>query len=72
MNAKIILGLVLLGTAILFITQNLAVMELSFLFWTISTSSALIMALMLAIGLFLGLLLHGSFKRKQSGAHDSQ
>ncbi len=72
MNAKIIIGLTLVGTAIIFIIQNIAVMKLSFLFWTLSTSSALIMTLMLAIGLFLGLLLHGSFNKTRGSARDSQ
>ena len=63
MNVKIIVGLVLVGTAIIFIIQNSSVMKISFLFWNLSTSSALIMVLMLAIGLFLGLLLHSGFNR---------
>lgn len=72
MNAKLIVGLVLIGTAIIFIIQNIAVMELSFLFWKLSTSSALIMVLMLAVGLFLGLLLHNSFNKTKDSARNSQ
>ena len=63
MNAKIIVGLILVGTAIIFSIQNTAVMDISFLFWKLSTSTAFIMGLMLAIGLFLGLLLQSSFSK---------
>jgi len=69
MNAKLIFGLVLAGSAAVFIIQNTAVMELKFLFWKTSISSALIIFFMLAVGGFLGWLLHGSFNRRKGVAH---
>jgi len=72
MNAKLIFGMILAGSAVVFIIQNVAVMELRFLFWTLSMSGALLMFLILTVGIFLGWWLPGSFKRKKNIAHDEQ
>lgn len=66
MNAKLIFGMILAGLAVVFIIQNVAVMELRFLFWKLSMSGALLMFLILSAGIFLGWLLHGSFSRRKS------
>jgi putative membrane protein len=63
MNFKLIFGLVIAGMAILFIIQNVTVVDLKFLFWTLSMSRALLMSLILSIGIILGWLLHSYFKR---------
>lgn len=63
MNAKLIVGIILAGMAVLFIFQNVMPVELTFLFWTLSMSRALLMFLILSVGIILGWLLHGSFRR---------
>ncbi len=51
---KFILGGVVGVLAIVFMMQNHEVVEISFLFWTLTTSRALILFVMLGIGLVLG------------------
>jgi uncharacterized integral membrane protein len=71
MNAKLIVGIILAGMTILFILQNVTPVELTFLFWTLSMSRALLMFLILSVGIILGWLLHGSFRRiKKIPMHD--
>jgi uncharacterized integral membrane protein len=72
MNAKLIFGVILAGLAVVFIIQNVAVMELRFLFWTLSMSGALLMFLILSAGIVLGWLLHGSLKKKNGIAYDNK
>jgi uncharacterized integral membrane protein len=66
MNAKLILGMILAGMAVVFIIQNVTSVDLTFLFWTMSMSRALLMFLILSVGIILGWLLHGSFKRTKT------
>jgi uncharacterized integral membrane protein len=66
MNYKLILMLVLAGLAVLFIIQNVAVVEIQFLFWSIQMSRSLLMLLMLAIGGIIGWFLH-SYLKYQKG-----
>jgi uncharacterized integral membrane protein len=63
MSFKLIIGLILAAVVVLFILQNVTTMELTFLFWTLSMSRALLMLLILSIGILLGWLLHGSFRK---------
>ena len=63
MRFKLIIGLILAAVVALFILQNVSTMELTFLFWTLSMSRALLMFLILSIGILLGWLLHGSFRK---------
>lgn len=58
MKPKIILGVILAGFALLFIIQNISVIDIRFMFWTLSISSALLMVLLCLTGAFLGWLLH--------------
>jgi uncharacterized integral membrane protein len=69
MKPKFIIGAILAVLAALFIMQNVAVMDLRFLFWTLSMSGALLMFLILAVGVILGWLLHGSFNRRKTHAN---
>lgn len=66
MNHKLILMLVLAGLSVLFIIQNVAVVEIQFLFWSIQMSRSLLMFLMLAIGVIIGWFLH-SYLKYQKG-----
>jgi uncharacterized integral membrane protein len=65
MNFKLYTVLVLVGLAVLFIIQNVAVVEVQFIFWSIQVSRALLMFLLLSVGIIAGWLLHSfiSFRR---------
>jgi uncharacterized integral membrane protein len=54
----------LIGLVIIFVLQNTQVVEVRFLFWTISMSRALILIATLAIGLIGGWLLTLPKRRK--------
>ncbi|MEJ2220153.1 MAG: LapA family protein [Desulfobacterales bacterium] len=54
----------LIGLVIIFVLQNTQVVEVRFLFWTISMSRALILFATLAIGLIAGWLLALPKRRK--------
>ena len=66
MNFKLIFSLVMTGMAVLFIIQNVTVVDMKFLFWTLSMSRALLMSLILSVGIILGWLLHSYFKRSKT------
>jgi putative membrane protein len=66
MNVKLILGIILASMAAVFIIQNARSVDLTFLFWTLSMSRALLMFLILSLGFILGWLLHGSFRRMKT------
>jgi lipopolysaccharide assembly protein A len=63
MNAKLILAIILAVTAAVFILQNVTSVDLTFLFWTLSMSRALLLFLVLSLGFILGWLLHGRVKK---------
>ncbi len=71
MNPKLIVGLVLIGLLVVFVIQNVAVVEIQFLLWTMSMSRALMMFFLIAIGIVIGWSLH-SFKIHKSHLHDEQ
>jgi putative membrane protein len=66
MNFKLILTIAMAGMAVLFIIQNVTVVDMKFLFWTLSMSRALLMSLILSVGIILGWLLHSYFKRSKT------
>ena len=59
MNFKLVLSVILAGLAVIFIIQNTAVVDIRFLFWTLSMSRLLLFFFLLVIGVILGWLLHG-------------
>jgi len=61
MNFKLMTVLVLGGLAVLFIFQNVAVVEVQFLFWSMQVSRALLMFLLFAVGIIVGWFLHSFF-----------
>lgn len=65
MNYKLISLLLLAGLAVLFIIQNVAVVEIQFLFWSIKMSRSLLMFFLLAIGIIIGWFLHGFLKHQK-------
>jgi uncharacterized integral membrane protein len=74
MNFKLAMLLILASLAVIFITQNVAVVEVSFLFWSISMSRALLIFFLLVIGFTLGWFLHSYLsyrKSKDESANDT-
>lgn len=63
MNYKLVLVVSLVGLVVLFIIQNVAVVEIQFLLWSLQMSRALMMFLLLAIGILIGWFLHGHWRR---------
>jgi len=59
MTLKLILMLLLAGLSIIFIVQNVAMVEIQFLLWSVKVPRSLLMFLLLAIGLIIGWFLHG-------------
>jgi uncharacterized integral membrane protein len=66
MNLKLILILIFVGLVIIFITQNAAVVDVSFLFWNVSMSRALLIFFLLIIGIALGWFLHSFLSYRKS------
>lgn len=65
MNYKMLVVLILSGLAILFIIQNVAVVEIQFLFWGTQMPRSLLMLLLLAIGILIGWFLNGYLRHRQ-------
>ncbi|HXH64013.1 MAG TPA: LapA family protein [Mariprofundaceae bacterium] len=61
MHSRAILTALLIALPVIFVLQNTQVVEIRFLFWTLSMSRVLIILLLLAIGMLAGWLLHGLF-----------
>jgi putative membrane protein len=70
MNYKLILVLILTGLAVLFIIQNVAIVEIQFLFWSIQMSRSLLIFLLLAIGIIIGWFLHGYLKYRKGKSNN--
>ena len=66
MNVKLTLILILSSLAVVFIAQNVAVVEIGFLYWRVSMSSALLIFFTLMIGFLLGWFLHGYLLYRKS------
>lgn len=65
MKFRLIFILALVGLVVLFIMQNVAVVELRFLVWSISMSRSLLTFLLLAVGFIVGWFLHGYMGHKK-------
>lgn len=66
MNFKLILILILSSVAVMFVAQNVAVVEIGFLFWRTSMSSALLIFFTLMTGFLLGWFLRGYLLYRKS------
>ena len=64
MNTKLIITLILIALATIFIVQNAAVVDLRFLFWTLSLSRSLMFVFLILIGILIGWLLRGHMLKK--------
>lgn len=58
MNFKIILVIILSGIALIFLAQNIQVVTVSFLFWEMSMSRAVLIFFTLLIGFIIGWFLN--------------
>ena len=57
MNWKIILIISILLLLVIFTAQNYQIVEIKFLFWSFSTSRAILLFVTLSVGVIIGLLL---------------
>ncbi|MBU1995230.1 DUF1049 domain-containing protein [bacterium] len=64
MNLKLISIGILFALIVLFIFQNVAMVEIQFLFWSAQIPRSLLMFLLLALGILIGWLLHAHYKSK--------
>jgi len=65
MRTKLTIVTVLLALFVLFVVQNIAIVEITFLFWSIAIPRSLLMVIMLLIGTITGWILHGQFEIKK-------
>jgi uncharacterized integral membrane protein len=66
MKFKVIASILLAGFALVFIFQNVSLVDIRFLFWTLAISRSLLMFAFLLIGLILGWFVHSySMQRRQ-------
>lgn len=72
MNLKLALILVLASLAALFMAQNVVVVEIAFMFWRASMSSALLIFFSLMGGFVLGWFLHGYLLYRKSRADKNE
>lgn len=63
MNPKVVIGVTLIALAGLFVIQNVAVVEIQFLFWSFRISRSLLVLLLLAIGAIIGWFLRGHMRK---------
>ncbi|MDB5923619.1 MAG: hypothetical protein JWN13_2555 [Betaproteobacteria bacterium] len=70
MHFKLILGLLLAGLAVLFVIQNVAVVEVRFLLWGLHMTLSLLIFLLFAGGIIVGWLLHSywTYRSKAAGS----
>lgn len=68
MNIKLMLVMVLMLLTVIFIVQNVNVIEIRFLFWAIEISRSLLIFLLLAVGFLTGWLLNGYLRLRKTKA----
>jgi putative membrane protein len=71
MNLKLILILILATLAVAFVAQNVAIVEIVFMFWTVSMSSALLIFFTMMTGFVLGWSLHSYLVYRKKYRHES-
>lgn len=72
MKAKIIIMLILIGVFILFVIQNIEVVNINFLFFSFQISQVLLLFIVFALGVIIGMMLPAvlSNKKKPNGAEN--
>ncbi|MCL6494668.1 MAG: lipopolysaccharide assembly protein LapA domain-containing protein [Ignavibacterium sp.] len=72
MKAKVILMLILIGLFILFVVQNIEIVNIHFLFFSFPVSLVLLLFIILVVGIIVGMMLTGilSSKKKITGVNN--
>lgn len=65
MNYKLVPILTLVGLVFLFIMQNVSIVDIQFLFWSIQIPRSLLVIIMLAIGVVIGWFLHSFMRHRK-------
>lgn len=65
MKIKVILVLILIGLFILFVMQNLEVVNIHFLFFSFPISQVLLMFIIFAVGIIVGMMLPGLLTKQK-------
>jgi lipopolysaccharide assembly protein A len=67
-HVKLVLSLILAGLSVLFVVQNVAVVEVRFLFWSLHMTLSLLIFLLFAAGLIVGWMMHSywAYRRKSA------
>ncbi len=65
MRFTFVLGLVIGILVVIFIIQNTEIVEINFLFWTISISRALVVLMVFIIGILVGAILKSMGERRK-------
>lgn len=71
-HVKLILSLILACLAVLFVIQNVAVVEVRFLLWALPMTLSLLIFLLFAGGLIVGWLLHSYWAYRRKAAAESE
>ena len=74
MNVKLVVILVLSSVAMIFLVQNVRAVEVTFLFWSIAMSGAILIFFTFVMGFALGWFLHSYLayrKSKETGSGGS-
>jgi uncharacterized integral membrane protein len=69
---KLLLSLILAGLAVLFVAQNVAVVEVRFLFWALHMTLSLLLFLLFAGGIIAGWLLHSYWAYRKKAAAEAE
>ena len=74
MGYKLIITLILAGFVVLFIIQNVAVVDVRFLVWTLQISKSLLIFLLFAIGMIMGWAFNGYlvYRQRKTGKAEKQ
>ena len=72
MHFKLILSLILAGLAVLFVVQNVTVVEVRFLLWGLEMTLSLLIFLLFAGGLTVGWLLHSYWAYRRKALAESE
>ena len=70
--AGIVIGLAIGILVIVFIVQNIEMVEVSFLAWTISVNRAIMVLVVFAVGIILGWILGSLGRRRRSAKQESK
>ena len=72
MNVKLIAVIVVLFIFALFVVQNAQVVTVSFLFWKIEASRAIVLLTTFVLGMISGVIITKIFKRKNQENHNPE